>query len=97
MSITTISDNERRLIGEAQVLRALLAEAVEVISVCAGDDDTEAGLLDQLETKIRAALRQADEFMPNHPLAPVAPAQEATKDVAITEPYKRWLEKMETS
>lgn len=56
MSITTISDNELRLIGEAKVLRDLLTEALAVISPLEGECATEQVMLYQLKNEIEAAL-----------------------------------------
>lgn len=82
MSITTITDNERRLLGEAQVLRALLQEALGVIDTVDHDDYYELDLLSDLAAKIRAALCGPAEFMPNQPLAPVASSQAAINTIA---------------
>lgn len=56
--ITNLTDTERQLAGENQVLRGLLAESLSVIETIDDDDDTQDGwmLITALKTKIAAAL-----------------------------------------
>jgi hypothetical protein len=57
--ITNLTDAERRLAGENQVLRGLLAESLSVIETIDEDDDIHDGwmLIMALKAKIAAALR----------------------------------------
>lgn len=61
MTITTINDNERRLIGEAKVLRDLLAEANNVITTLEGECITEEVMLRHLQDRITAALTPPED------------------------------------
>ena len=62
MTITHITTTEQRLMGEAQVLRELLTEALGVINTIS--DETEADdwtLLMQLKGRIECALNPSTE------------------------------------